>query len=84
MLELFIGKVIFAVLITEFELRRFSFTKSFLEDIKFTEVLCKTGALIIVAFIDRAVFAVFPEIKGMVTMRAPKFGFVGETAMEVK
>ena len=84
MLQLFIGKVIFAVLITKFELRRFCFAKSFLEEIKFISVLDKGRALIIVTFIDRAIFSVFPKIKRMVAMRTPEFGFVNETTMKVK
>ena len=76
MLQLFIGKVIFTVLITKLELRRFYFTKSFLEDVQFVSVLNEGWALIIVTFVDRAILTVFPEIKSMVAMRTPEFGFV--------
>ncbi len=65
MLQLFIGKVIFAVLITEFELRRLCFAKSFLEGIKLIAILDESRALIIVTFVNRAILAVFPEIKGI-------------------
>lgn len=39
MLKLFIGKVEFAVLVTEFELRRFCFAEEFLEGVEFFEIL---------------------------------------------
>jgi hypothetical protein len=78
MLQLFIGEVIFAVLITKFKLRRFCFTKSFLERIKVISVFNKSRTLIIVTFVEGAIFAVFPEIKGVVAMRTPKFGFISE------
>ena len=81
MLQLFIGEVIFAILITKFKLRRFSFTKGFLEDIKFIAVLDESRTLIIVAFVNRAVFAVFPEIKSMVAMRTPEFRFVSNATV---
>ena len=84
MLQLFIGKVIFAVLITKLKLRRFCFTKSFLEGIKFVTVFNKSRTLIIVTFVEGAIFAVFPEIKGVVAMRTPEFGFVGMAGMQVK
>ena len=81
MLQLFIGKVIFTVLITKLELRRFYFTKSFLEYIKFIAIFNESRALVVVAFVDRAIFAVFPEIKSMVAMRTPEFSFVSNAAM---
>ena len=84
MLQLFIGKVIFAVLISEFKLRRFCFTESFLEGIKVFKIICKCQTLIIRAFVQRTIFAMFPEIKCGVAMRAPEFSFVSKAKMKVK
>jgi len=81
MLKLFIGKVKLTVLVTKFELRKFSFTKSFLEGIKFFEVINKRGALIIRAFVKWTIFTMFPEIKGGVAMGTPEFSFVNKTTM---
>lgn len=81
MLKLLAGKVIFAVLIPKFKLRRFYFLKSFFERVKFISVLNESRALIIVAFIDRAILAVFPEIKSMAAMRAPEFSFVSNATV---
>ncbi len=81
MLELFVGKMIFSVLIAKFKLRRFCFAKSFLEWIKLIAVRNEGQTLVIVTFIDRAIFSVFPKIKRMIAMRAPELGFVSQTAM---
>ena len=81
MLELFIGKVEFAVLITEFKLRGFCFTKDLLEGIKIFKIIRKCRALIIRAFVKRAIFTMFPKIKGMIAVRAPKFGWLSKAAM---
>lgn len=81
MLQLFIGEVIFTVLVTEFELRGFRFAKNFLEGIKLFKVFNKRGTLIIVTFVDRAVFAMFPEIKRVVAMGTPEFGFVSQATV---
>jgi hypothetical protein len=83
-LQLFIGKVIFTVLVPKFKLRGFSFTQGFLEGIKVIEVFCKTGTLVVIAFVNRAVFTVFPKIQRMVAMGTPEFRLVGKTAMKVK
>lgn len=83
-MKLFIGKVIFTVLVTEFELRRFSFTQGFLEGVEFIKVFCKAGTLIIVTFVDRAIFTMFPKVERIVAMGAPEFGFVSQAAMEVE
>ena len=82
--ELLIGKVIFAVLIMKLELGGFCFTQGFLERIKPAEIVDKSRALIIVAFINGAVFAMFPKEQGVVAMRTPEFSFVSKAAMEVK
>ena len=70
---MFVGKVEFAVLITEFELRRFGETQGFLEGVELIEIFEEQRALIVVAFVNGAVSTVFPKIKGMLTMRAPEF-----------
>jgi len=84
MLKLFIGKMIFSVLITEFELRRFCFTEDFLECVEFIKVFDESRTLIIIAFVHGAVFTMFPKIESMVAIRTPEFGFVNETTMKVK
>lgn len=84
MLELFIGKVIFAVLISEFKLRRFCFAESFLDGIKVFKIICKCQTLIIRAFVQRTIFAMFPKVKGVVAVGAPEFGFASKAAMQVK
>lgn len=84
MLELFVCEVIFAVLVTKFELGGFGFTKNFLEGIKIFKVFDEGRTLIIVAFVDRAIFAVFPEVECMVAVRTPEFSFVSMAAMQVK
>ncbi len=81
MLELFIGKVEFAILISEFKLRRFCFTESFLEGIKVFKVINERGAVIIMTFVHRAIFTMFPKVKSMVAMRTPEFSFVSKTVM---
>jgi len=83
-LNLLVGEVIFTVLISEFKLRGFSFAKSFFKSIKFVEISNEGGALIIVTFIDRAIFAMLPKIKSMITMRAPEFSFASKAMMDVK
>jgi len=83
-LKLFIGKMIFSVLITEFELRKFCFTEDFLEYIEFIKVFDESRTSIIIAFVHGAVFTMFPKIESMVTMRAPEFSFVSETTMKVE
>ena len=83
-MKLLIGKVIFAVLVTELKLRRFCFTQSFFEAIEFFEVVCKYRALIIVTFVNRAVPTMFPKVKRMVAMGTPEFSFADKTAMKVK
>jgi len=84
MLKLFIGKVIFTVLVPKFELRRFGFTQGFLEGIEFLEIVYKRGTLIIVTFVNRAIFTMFPKVERRVAMRAPEFCFVSQAAMKVK
>jgi len=84
MAKLFIGKMIFSVLIPEFELRRFCFTEEFLEYVEFIKVFDESRTLIIIAFVHRAVFTMLPKIQSVVAMRAPEFSFVNETTMKVK
>ena len=84
MLKLFIGKMIFSVLITEFELRRFCFTEDFLEYVEFIKVFDESRTLIIIAFVHRAVFTMLPKIQSVVAMRTPEFGFVSEMTMKVE
>ena len=84
MLKLFIGKMIFTVLVTEFKLRGFGFTQSFFKAVEFFEVVCKHRALVIVTFVNGAVTTMFPKIKRMVTMGTPEFSFAQKTAMKFK
>ena len=81
MLKLFIGKVIFSILITKFKLRRFCFAKNFLEGIKIFKIIDECRTFVIGAFINRAVFTMFPSIKSIVTVRTLKFSFVSNSAM---
>ena len=75
MSELLIIKVIFSELITEFELRKFEFSQVFFLDVQFLQRLQIGRTLVIRTLVDRALFFLFPEIKGMLAMRTPVFGF---------
>jgi len=52
--------------------------------IEFIFVLQKSRTVIIVAFINGAIFTLFPEIKSMVAVRTPEFSFVARSKGSVK
>jgi len=74
--ELFVGEVINAILITEFELGGFHGLHEYFEKVKFCFVAQILGAGVIGAFVDGNRRFAFPQIQSAFTVWTPERGFI--------
>jgi hypothetical protein len=67
--------MVLSVLVIKFKLRGARFLNETFSGVKFIESLNAVRAIIITAFIDGDLFAIFPPKEGMVAIRAKELGF---------